>query len=51
MKIIFSEESDNDDQGNYYSHFDLYVMAMNDIGVDVKEINDFIFSCKNSYEI
>jgi len=44
-EIIFSEESDNDDQGNYYSHFDLYVMAMNDIGVDVKEINDFIFSC------
>ena len=43
-EIIYSEESDADEHGNYFSHFDLYIMAMKDIGVDIKEINNFILS-------
>ena len=41
-EIILSEESDYDDDNNYFSHFDLYIMAMSDIGADTSEINNFI---------
>jgi hypothetical protein len=41
-EIILSEESDYDNNNNYFSHFDLYIMAMSDIGADTSEINNFI---------
>ena len=50
-EIIFSEESDFDNKGNYYSHFDLYLLAMKDVGADTKKILKFINNFKNSGEV
>ena len=41
-EIVFSEESDVDDKGNYFSHFDLYIKSMNDIGADTSNIMSLI---------
>lgn len=41
-EIIYSEESDVDEAGNYFSHFDLYIMAMDDVGADTSAIKNFI---------
>ena len=41
-EIVFSEESDVDEKGNYFSHFDLYIKSMNDIGADTSNIMSFI---------
>ncbi len=41
-EIVLSEESDHDQEKNYFSHFDLYLMAMNDIGADSSIILEFI---------
>ena len=41
-EIVFSEESDVDDKGNYFSHFDLYIKSMNDIGADTSNIISLI---------
>ena len=41
-EIVFSEESDVDENGNYFSHFDLYLCAMNDIGADSSKILKFV---------
>lgn len=41
-EIVYSEESDVDDQGNYFSHFDLYIQAMNDVGADTSNIISLI---------
>ena len=46
-EIIFSEESDFDNKGNYYSHFDLYLLAMKDVGADTEKILKFINNFKN----
>ena len=43
-EIVSSEESDLDEDGNYFSHFDLYIMAMNDVGADTKSILKLIKS-------
>ncbi len=45
-EIIFSEESDKDDDGNYFSHFDLYIMAMEDLGANTNNILKFVESCE-----
>ncbi len=47
-EIIFNEESDFDNEGNYYSHFDLYLLAMNDVGADTKKVLKFINNFQNS---
>ena len=47
-EIVFSEESDQDDKGAYFSHFDLYVMAMNDIDANTKNIFNFIDNQHNN---
>ena len=41
-EIVFSEESDVDDEGNYFSHFDLYIKSMNDVGADTSNIMNLI---------
>ena len=46
-EIVLSEESDLDDKGNYFSHFDLYIMAMKDIGANTENILRFINNFNN----
>jgi len=46
-EIVLSEESDLDDEGNYFSHFDLYIMAMKDIGANTENILKFIDNYNN----
>ena len=41
-EIVYSEESDVDDKGRYFSHFDLYIKAMNDVGADTSHIMSLI---------
>ena len=41
-EIVLSEESDRDDKGTYFSHFDLYIKAMKDIGANTNSIFKFI---------
>ena len=41
-EIVFSEESDVDDEGNYFSHYDLYIRAMKDVGANINNITNFI---------
>ena len=41
-EIIFSEESDKDQNSRFFSHFDLYIMAMKDIDANTENINKFI---------
>ena len=45
-EIVFSEESDLDDKGNYFSHFDLYIKSMNDVGADTSNIMNLIKNCE-----
>ena len=48
-EITFSEESDKDKNGRFFSHFDLYIMAMKDIDANTEKINKFIGKyCGNS---
>ena len=48
-EITFSEESDKDKNGRFFSHFDLYIMAMKDIDANTENINKFIGKyCGNS---
>lgn len=46
-EIVLGEESDQLPDGNYISHFDLYLLAMNDLKADTKPVLDFITSVKN----
>ena len=41
-EIVYSEESDVDDKGSYFSHFDLYIKAMHDVGADSSNIMSLI---------
>ena len=50
-EIVFSEESDVDENGNYFSHFDLYILAMKDIGADSSQIIKFIKNFNNNEEV
>lgn len=45
-EIVAGEESDLDDKGAVKSHFELYIDAMEQVGANVKSINDFISSLK-----
>jgi hypothetical protein len=40
--IVMSEESDEDGQGGYASHFDLYLEAMREVGADRTAIDSYI---------
>ncbi len=50
-EIVFSEESDVDENGNYFSHFDLYILAMKDIGADSSKIIKFIKNFNKNEEV
>lgn len=41
-EIVLAEESDEDGQGGYASHFALYIEAMRECGADISKINTFI---------
>lgn len=40
--IVLAEESDEAPDGSYISHFELYLLAMKEVGADTKQIEDFI---------
>jgi hypothetical protein len=41
-EIVLAEESDEDSQGGYLSHFGLYLRAMTRCGADTKTIDSFL---------
>jgi len=41
-EIVLGEESDEAPDGNYISHFELYLLAMKEIGADTRPIENFI---------
>ncbi|MCH7401379.1 DUF3050 domain-containing protein [Belliella kenyensis] len=45
--IVLAEESDEDGQGGYCSHFELYLRAMKEAGADTSKISDLIESIKS----
>lgn len=42
LEIVLGEECDEDGQGGYASHFDLYLQSMQEIGADTRPINGFV---------
>jgi hypothetical protein len=44
MEIVLAEETDEDLDGGYTSHFELYRRAMNEIGADTTPIDGFLTS-------
>lgn len=45
--IVKSEESDEDGQGGYASHFDLYLAAMEELGADHTSIDSYVERLSN----
>lgn len=41
-EIVLEEETDVDQQGNPISHFELYLLAMQECGADATQINDYL---------
>ena len=41
-EIVLEEESDDDGEGRYISHFELYRAAMEQSGADTLKLNDFL---------
>lgn len=50
LDIIISEESDEAIGGGYISHFELYLLAMNEIGADREPIDEFLSILKSSQD-
>ena len=47
-EIVLEEESDEDGQGSYASHFELYLYAMDECGANTQQISKLIDALKNS---
>ena len=45
-EIVLAEETDEVSPGNYISHYDLYMVAMGEIGADTNPIKTFISSLR-----
>lgn len=41
-EIVLGEESDETPDGNFSSHFELYLQSMTDCGADVSSVNEFL---------
>lgn len=50
-EIVLGEESDEDGQGGYSSHFELYLSAMQEIGADLRPIQQFISSLRRAVPV
>lgn len=46
-EIVLGEESDKLPNGNYVSHFDLYLLAMKDVNADTQPVLHFVESVKS----
>jgi hypothetical protein len=46
-EIVIEEETDDDGQGGYISHFELYLKAMEEVGANTKTMNTFISLLKD----
>lgn len=45
-EIVLGEESDKLPDGNYVSHFDLYLLAMKEVQADTRPVTEFVESIK-----
>ena len=50
-EIVLGEESDEDDQGNASSHFELYRRAMRECGADIAPVDRFIEQIRNGRDV
>lgn len=41
-EIVLSEETDEVEPGKYFSHFDLYIVAMDEVGANTKPVKEFV---------
>ncbi|OEH92439.1 DUF3050 domain-containing protein [Bacillus solimangrovi] len=41
-EIVLAEETDEDGQGGYISHYELYLKAMDEVGADTRAIKDYV---------
>ena len=50
-KIVHGEESDLDNNGRAYSHFEIYLEAMSEIGANTSEIEHLLFKLEANYSV
>ena len=47
-EIVLEEETDKDEAGNYMSHYEMYLAAMQEVNADVKTIEGFVQSVEKN---
>jgi len=50
-EIVLAEESDEDGEGGFCSHFELYLRAMRDCGADVSRLENFLRRLENGTSV
>ncbi|MCS1350949.1 DUF3050 domain-containing protein [Mechercharimyces sp. CAU 1602] len=50
-EIVLEEETDEDGEGGYISHFELYLRAMKEAGADTKPITTFLESLRTGQKV
>ncbi|MCM5662685.1 DUF3050 domain-containing protein [Galbibacter mesophilus] len=50
-EIVLGEETDVDEEGNYMSHYEMYLLAMEQCGANTQTVEDFIGSVKTTEEV